>query len=159
MKKALAILATVATVGATTIRRRVPSRPASPAPTGLIITGQATVITVPAITGITGRRPITARALTPITAGRTTGIATGAIGNRQSPERRSGLFADGTRTLCPERGAVKAAPGIAERGGVIFLALAFEFLLRGLEARDACCDFLALTREPVFLFVHRPSFF
>jgi hypothetical protein len=91
-------------------------------------------------------------------AARTIGIAIGATGNEKSPEHRSGLFADWIPALSPERRAGKSAPGIAERGGVIFLALAFEFLLRGLEARYPCGDFFARTRESFFLFGHAYPF-
>ena len=48
-------------------------------------------------------------------------------------------------------------PGFAQRRGIIFLALPFEFLLRFLETCHACCDFGSLAREPFFLFRHHPS--
>jgi hypothetical protein len=50
-----------------------------------------------------------------------------------------------------------AEAGILKRGRKIFLALAFEFFLRGFESRHARRDFLTLAREPIVSFVHCPS--
>ena len=99
MKKALAILATVATVGATTISAPAQARGLGPGlafglAAGAIAAGIAGAYGPyyygpgygyyaprPRYYGYYGRPPITARDHTPITAGRTTGIATGATGN------------------------------------------------------------------------------
>jgi hypothetical protein len=110
MKKAFAVLATIVTVGATTITAPAQARGfgrgigpglAFGLAAGAIAAGAygpyygmgpATAITVPAITVITDR-PITDPDLTPTMAGRITGIATIATGDPESPEHRSGLFA------------------------------------------------------------------
>ena len=49
---------------------------------------------------------------------------------------------------------ITSATAIAQRRGVIFVALALEFLLHCLEAGDACSDFFALAREVLFFFRH-----
>ena len=51
----------------------------------------------------------------------------------------------------------KSAPGVAHRLRIIFLALAFEFLLGFPETRHARGDFSPLAREPFFLFRHQSS--
>ena len=85
---------------------------------------------------------------------------------KQGPEHGSGLLQTPdlifalldvcaiARTL-----AGQSTPGFAERRGVIRFAFALEFFLGRLEACDACRDFLARAREPVFLFGHCPSCF
>jgi hypothetical protein len=92
-------------------------------------------------------------------AGRITGIAIIDIGDVESPEPCSGLFATQILPLAPEGGAVEPVPRFAERGRIIFLALALEFLLGRLETCDACRNFFPLARQSLFLFGHCPSRF
>jgi hypothetical protein len=51
----------------------------------------------------------------------------------------------------PRRLAVARA---IQCGREIFLTLLLEFFLRGFESCHACCDFLALAREPIVPFAH-----
>jgi hypothetical protein len=48
--------------------------------------------------------------------------------------------------------------GIFQRGDKIFLALAFEFLLRCPEVCDARCDLFALSSDSFVLFGHAIPF-
>jgi hypothetical protein len=111
---------------------------------------------------------------TPITAGRIIGTATGGTGNRKSPERAPGfllaaknlrekLEAKSAGGLRPERRAFNSRPdifmpGVLQRGHEIFLALAFEFFLRGFEAGNARDDFFPLQSGVVWLFGHAHPF-
>ncbi len=101
---------------------------------------------------------------TPIMAGRITGIATIAIGNlkagnQKARSNRSGLFAGTNSLQFQNEGRLNPLHALPSVRGVIFLALAFEFLLGCLEARNACRNFCPLARQPFFLFGHRPSRF
>ena len=104
------------------------------------------------------------------TIGTTTTTATGAttdslvIQEARSPRFRAfscaGLHSRCTRLNSNRAGfALGSVAGIFQRRRKIFLALAFEFFLGRLEARDARGDFLSLAREAFFLFGHRHPFF
>jgi hypothetical protein len=45
-------------------------------------------------------------------------------------------------------------PRIRQRGDEIFLALAFEFFLRGFEVCHACCDFFPLASQSILIHAH-----
>src|SRR6476620_1321717 len=60
--------------------------------------------------------------------------------------------------LAPRR-SIKSAPGAAQCRRVVFLALAFEFLLGLLEACDTRRNFGSIAREPFFPFRHCPILF
>lgn len=72
----------------------------------------------------------------------------------RSPEKPSVWIV----ALGPERLAVGPAAGIFQRGHEIFVALAFELFLGGLEACNARCDFFPLASEAIFLFGHAHPF-
>jgi hypothetical protein len=61
--------------------------------------------------------------------------------------------------LTPTPPALKSAAGIFQRREKIFLALALEFFLGGLEVGDARGDFFAFLREAVLQFGHAHPFF
>ena len=171
MKKALAIsLATVATVGGTMTSAPAEAGGRGIGP-GLAFGLAAGAITAGAVAasgayGPMGRAmatsrnlPITVRDRTPITADRITSATTigGITGNDKARKHRSGpFFWCGCRfsrgLLRPRRESI---PCIAQRRGVVFVALALEFLLHCLEA-GRVRRFLRARARGVLLFSSLP---
>ena len=77
-------------------------------------------------------------------------------------EAEISVVADAAETVAPAQAHDAAVPARARPWGVImsilWVALAFEFLLGGFEAGDACCDFFPLLSGVVRLFGHAHPF-